>query len=81
MDFATSVVRTIVPFLVALLGPKAAAWFGIDASQLDATLTVLVGGVYYAVIRLLELYVPQFGWLLGIARPPAYDGATAKHAA
>jgi hypothetical protein len=71
-----SLVRTLVPFLVALLGPKALEWFGIGADDLSAALTVAVGGVYYAVVRVAETYLPKAGLLLGWAKQPSY-GLTA----
>jgi hypothetical protein len=72
-----SIVRTIVPFLVALVGPWVAARLGVGADDLSNVLTVAIGGVYYFVVRLAEQWLPQFGWLLGVARAPQYEAAKA----
>jgi hypothetical protein len=73
-----SIVRTLVPWLVALLGPQALAVAGIGEADLSAVLTVLIGAAYYVVVRLVESVWPSAGWLLGSAVQPEYP---AKHAA
>lgn len=73
-----SLVRTFTPIVVgAVLGWFATAGINLD-SELEASLTLLVSGVfsgiYYVVARLLETYVtPKFGWLLGLAKTPSYE--------
>jgi hypothetical protein len=37
---------------------------------LTAGLGLLFTGIYYAIVRLIEDRVPQFGWLLGLAKSP-----------
>ena len=70
-----SIARTLVPAIVGqLLGLWAATGLPVDG-ELEPALTVLLGlvltGVYYAGVRVLETYVaPRFGWLLGLARTP-----------
>ena len=76
-DYVTSLIRTAVPVAVGAL----AAWlsskigFVVDEQTqagLIAGFTGLAVGLYYALIRWLETKVPQFGWLLGVARKPIY---------
>lgn len=72
-----SLIRTVVPFLVALAGPWALRYLGVTEADLSNVLTVALGAVYYVAVRALEQYAPQFGWLLGVAKTPSYE---AKHA-
>jgi hypothetical protein len=67
-----SLIRTIVPLLVAWAGPLLTAWAGWTPDQVSRVATLLVAGGYYLAVRLLEQYVPQAGWLLGLARQPEY---------
>lgn len=72
-----SLIRTVVPFLVALAGPWALRYLGVTEADLSNVLTVVVGAGYYAVARLLEQYGgARFGLLLGHPSAPSYD---AKH--
>lgn len=72
MDYAKANVRTIVPFVVAWLITFALK-HGVDLHGYQAAVTVVVGAVYYATVRLAERYVtPKFGWLLGLAQQPVY---------
>lgn len=72
--FIAGFIRTVVPALVGAL----AAWFvslGLDLPAdayegLTAGLGLLFTGIYYAIVRLIEDRVPQFGWLLGLAKSP-----------
>lgn len=72
--FVAGLIRTIVPAIVGALS----AWLvsmgldlPVDAYEgLTAALGLLFTGVYYAVVRLIEDRVPQFGWLLGLAKSP-----------
>lgn len=68
----TSLVRTFVPIVV---GSVIARFFpGVD--QHDPNVLLLVSGVisyiYYTVVRVTETYFPKVGFLLGIAKAPAY---------
>lgn len=78
MNVAPSVVRTGVPVLVGVVVSLAASK-GIHVSaELEAQLVVLLGAaagsIYHWVVRLLEERWPRFGWLLGFARAPHYEG-------
>jgi hypothetical protein len=75
----TSIVRTAVPYLVGLIVTLAAkAQLELDEGTIEsigALLTVVVGTVYYAIVRELETrFSPSWGWLLGLAKRPAYEG-------
>lgn len=67
-----SLARTVVPFVVGAvitLALKA----GVDLHGYAPELTVAVGAVYYALVRVAEQYVSEhFGWLLGVAAKPVY---------
>jgi hypothetical protein len=68
-----SLIRTIVPWVVAWAGPVATEWFGLSSGELTTGATVLVGAGYYVGVRLAERYLsPKFGWLLGVAKQPEY---------
>jgi hypothetical protein len=73
-----SLIRTLVPVLVTLLGPWAARWLGIEATQLEQALSVALGAAYYLLVRLLEQRLPRMGWLLGYPQQPTYEP---RHAA
>lgn len=71
-----SFIRTLVPFVVGGIVSFLAAR-GIDvkpeeAAQLGSLVTVVVGYVYYFIVRLLEQRYPRAGILLGIAKQPTY---------
>ncbi|MFD7769871.1 hypothetical protein [Streptomyces sp. NPDC059787] len=74
MNLYVSFLRTVVPAVVGWLVALAADYgLSLDAQALSGVLTPLAASCYYAVFRLAEHYVsPQFGWLLGYARPPQY---------
>lgn len=74
-----SIVRTLVPFLVALVGPWVASNLGVGQDDLSNVLTVLVGAGYYVAARLAEKYLGgQFGWLLGHPAQPVYPQTVGK---
>lgn len=80
-DFARSLIRTGVPYIVgALLSWLAAMGIDIPADAengLIAFLTALFGGLYYLIARALESRWPVFGVLLGATTAPeywSYDG-------
>jgi hypothetical protein len=74
----TSITRTVVPWLVALIGPWLLQFAGVGENDLSAVLTVLIGAVYYVAVRLLEQRWPSVGVLLGRKGAPAY---AARHEA
>lgn len=75
--------RTVVPFVVAwALALPVTPWvldvLGVTTAQAERAVagaaTVVVGGVYYFAVRLLERYRSQlWGWLLGWAAAPSYE--------
>lgn len=70
-----SIVRTLVPMTVGgILGWAATHNLTLDdqaEASLTSFLTILFGGVYFVLARVLETYVaPKFGWLLGLAKSP-----------
>lgn len=80
-DYYTSVVRTIVPFVVGRLAAFAALKGlplpkGLE-EDLAGWLTLALGSVYYIVVRYIERTRPKVGVLLGKAKSPDYS-VTAK---
>lgn len=73
-DVLASMWRTAVPVIVGWVAALLARiYIGVDEQALAQALVALFALVYYGVFRLLEAKVsPAFGWLLGLARPPAY---------
>lgn len=67
-----SLIRTWVPLIVALIGPWVTQYVGLSDDRISSVAAAAIAGVYYLVIRLLERYFPQFGWLLGWAKQPTY---------
>lgn len=78
-----SYMRTLVPYGVALV-LAGTGWLGIpvDSEAAAAAVTVGLGAVYYAAFRGLEELAERMAWrplqvaagfLLGWARPPAYE--------
>lgn len=69
-----SILRTLTPILVGYF----AAWpvakaLGLTDDQITSLITAVVTAAYYLLVRLLEQFAPQFGWLLGYASPPQYE--------
>lgn len=73
-SFLPSVLRTGTPLAVAyLLGFPVVRALGLDEEHVTTLVTVILSGVYWVAVRVLETYVlPQFGWLLGWAAAPVY---------
>lgn len=72
-DYGTSIVRTVVPFVVSFIVVQAAKWgLDIDAAEVTPIATVVIGAVYYAVVRKIEENKPEVGKLLGKAVEPVY---------
>lgn len=75
-NYFTSLVRTWVPIgigaVISYLAAKGIV-LGEDAADGAVTfVTAVCMGVYYAIVRYVELKAPQFGWLLGLAKTPGY---------
>lgn len=70
-DQSPAFIRTLIPLVVGYLATR----FGFDPD--DPTIATLVGlGVayaYYVLCHVVELRWPAFGWLLGVAKAPAYS--------
>lgn len=71
----TSVVRTIVPLIVAFFLQLAITWnIQLDPEfegLLSTALTLAFTIAYYVAVRLFEMYIsPKIGWLLGWAKSP-----------
>lgn len=73
-----SVVRTVVPLVVgALLTAALKLGVHLDDGAITQTVTVIVTVVFYAIVRVLETKIgPAWGWLLGVAKVPAYPQVT-----
>jgi hypothetical protein len=73
-DTFASLWRTVVPLIVGtLVALLAHAGIGVDSDAAMAWLTAAFSAAYYALFRVLEAHVSaKWGWLLGLARPPAY---------
>lgn len=70
-DQLPAFVRTLVPMIV---GPLIARWgFDITDPTTLAIVTGAVGYLWYVVMHTVELRWPSAGWLLGVAKAPAYS--------
>ncbi|MEU8968948.1 hypothetical protein AB0D11_06670 [Streptomyces monashensis] len=76
MNLYASLLRTGVPAAVGWLVSVALRHgLDLDATAVSGVLTPIVIFGYYGTFRLAEEHVsPRFGWLLGYARPPKYEG-------
>lgn len=70
-DLMPSLIRTLVPIVV---GPLVAR-FGLDVNDPDnlALVSAVISYLFYVLVRLVETRYPAFGYLLGIAKQPAYS--------
>ena len=66
------IVRTVVAYLYPLFGPWLLRNLGLDVDDFTALTTIVVGAVIYAVLAVVEKFVPQVGVLLGWTRQPVY---------
>lgn len=73
-----SLIRTVVPVVVGQLLTWLATKGVLDetgeiSAALVSLFTVVFTSAYYALARLLEVFVStKFGWMLGIAKAPTY---------
>lgn len=75
----SSIIRTVTPIIVGwLLGLPVVAALGITDAQATAAVSAVLGAAYYVLVRVVEVYYPRFGWLLGLASAPSYP---ARHRA
>lgn len=67
----SSIVRTLIPLLVAAVVTYAAkVGLDVDSAALSSLLGGVVGSAYYIVVRLIETKFPKFTWLLGSSAQP-----------
>ena len=78
-DFLIGLIRTWVPIGVGLVVAWLTAQGILDEEtsktaliNLSATLTAVLSGGYYLLVRLLAEWKPGFGILLGVNKAPAY---------
>lgn len=73
-DLPVSITRTVVPFLVGWVATLLIRRFGvtIDNDVIASLLTLVIGSVYYALVRFVERHKRVAGWLLGYAARPRY---------
>lgn len=75
-DLIDSVIRTIIPYIVGLVVALVAkANITLDDStivQITGVVTLLVGTIYYIIVRWAEQKWPQVGWFLGVPKQPVY---------
>lgn len=73
-DVLASLWRTAVPVVVGWVAALLARiYIDVDSQALSQALVAAFALVYYGLFRLLEAMAsPAFGWLLGLAKPPAY---------
>ncbi|MEU6475344.1 hypothetical protein ABZ858_00365 [Streptomyces sp. NPDC047017] len=76
MNLYASLLRTGVPAAVGWLVALALRHgLSLEPAAVAGVLTPATIFVYYGVFRFAEERVsPRFGWLLGYARPPKYEG-------
>lgn len=73
-DVWYSIRRTLVPIVVGWLLAQAARYgFNIPDEALTGVLESLMAGVYYFIVRWLEVKFPQLGILLGALKKPHYE--------
>lgn len=72
-DYLTSLARTVVPIVVGLV-VSLALRAGVDVHGYAPEITAAVSAGYYAAVHYVERFVdPRAGWLLGVAKSPAYS--------
>lgn len=72
-----SIIRTIAPYIAGVVGAWLLRILGveIDTAAFEQMLIVVLGGLYYAIVRYLERNSnSKFGWLIGWASQPIYPG-------
>lgn len=79
-DFIISLIRTWVPYIVALVIGWLIAQGVLDeesgtqaSTAISGGLVVVIGSAYYWLVRLAAKRWPAFEWLLGYKTPPTYQ--------
>lgn len=67
-----SIVRTLIPVIVALAVRVGFSKTGIDEVWVERALTLVVTMGYYIAVRVLERNWSKIGWLLGYPTAPVY---------
>lgn len=76
-DLAVSIIRTVVPAVVAFAAAQLLRLgVELDAATAATLATAVLTGVYYAAVRALEARWPRAGWLLGYPLAPTYQRPT-----
>jgi len=74
-DVGVSVIRTVTPYLTALIVVELAKrGVTMDSGEVSQAIVPLLGSIWYAVVRSLEVKWPRVGWLLGTPKTPTYEG-------
>lgn len=68
-----SIARTLVPLVYALLLKAGADKLGVEDVVLQNVAALVVTGVIYVVVRVVEQHFPAAGVLLGWPKSPTYD--------
>lgn len=69
-----SIRRTLIPLVVGWLLAQAARYgFSISEDALTGVLEPIFAGVYYVIVRWLEMKFPKLGVLLGALKQPNYE--------
>lgn len=77
-DQLPAFVRTYIPIVVLILSKELAKHgFNIDGDLLQLVVAGAMAAAYYAGVRYLESHKASFGWLLGMAKQPAYASGPA----
>lgn len=73
-DQMPAYLRTFAPLIVAWLGTLLAKrGMEIDSTLLEALVGVGIGALYYTLVRQAEKHKAWLGWLLLMAKQPAYS--------
>lgn len=70
-DLLISLRRTLVPIIVGIVTGSFLAPY-VDPDALKAVVSGVISGVYYAILRVIELKTPSVGVLLGARQQPVY---------
>lgn len=71
-SLVTSIVRTIVPYLVGTLAGQGLVLTDDSLTAISSVLAFLIGIGYYVVVRLLGKKWPKAEYLLGVPSKPIY---------
>lgn len=70
-DLLSSLIRTVVPIAVGLVGASLVGPF-VDLKSLDQALSGIISVVYYTVVRFAEAKHPAASLFLGSRKVPIY---------